>query len=94
MDKGGEFIGTGTWYLETGELDGETGMATLPRINTCYTSTATGAEVAVNTETGQIKIQRLVAVVDVGRAINPNSSKVKSRAASQWALALHSMKKC
>ncbi|MGA2874983.1 MAG: xanthine dehydrogenase family protein molybdopterin-binding subunit [Nitrososphaerales archaeon] len=71
LDKGGEFIGTGTWYLETGELDGETGMATLPRINTCYTSAATGAEVAVNTETGQIKIQRLVAVVDVGRAINP-----------------------
>ena len=58
LEKGGEFTGTGTWFLETGELDGETGMATLPRINTCYNSAATGAEVAVNTETGQIKIQK------------------------------------
>ncbi|MGH2638663.1 MAG: xanthine dehydrogenase family protein molybdopterin-binding subunit, partial [Rhabdochlamydiaceae bacterium] len=34
LEKGGEFLGTGTWFVETGELDSETGMATLPRINT------------------------------------------------------------
>ena len=71
LEKGGEFIGSGTWFLETGELDSETGMATLPRINTCYTTAATGAEVAVNVDTGQIRIQKLVTVVDVGRAVNP-----------------------
>ncbi len=71
LEKGGEFIGTGTWIVETGELDSETGMATLPRINTAYTTAATGAQVAINIETGEIKILKLVSVVDVGRAVNP-----------------------
>ncbi|MGH2638635.1 MAG: xanthine dehydrogenase family protein molybdopterin-binding subunit, partial [Rhabdochlamydiaceae bacterium] len=40
-------------------------------INTAYTTAATGAHVAVNIETGQIQILKLVSVVDVGRAVNP-----------------------
>jgi CO/xanthine dehydrogenase Mo-binding subunit len=31
----------------------------------------TGVEVAVDTETGHVKIERMVSVVDVGKAINP-----------------------
>ncbi len=71
LEDGGEFIGTGTWFVETGDLDSQTGMGTTSRINTAYTTAATGAEVAVNQETGQIKISRIVTVVDVGRAVNP-----------------------
>jgi CO/xanthine dehydrogenase Mo-binding subunit len=71
LDKGDDFWGYGTWIVDTGELDPETGQTSLPRVNTAYTSCAWGAEVAVNTETGEVKLLRTVAVADAGKLINP-----------------------
>ncbi|HEV2139290.1 MAG TPA: xanthine dehydrogenase family protein molybdopterin-binding subunit [Nitrososphaerales archaeon] len=71
LDKGDEFWGYGTWIVDTGEIDPETGQATLPRLNTAYTSCAWGAEVAVNTETGETRVVRTVVVADAGRIVNP-----------------------
>jgi len=71
LDKGDDFWGYGTWIVDTGELDPETGQSSLPRVNTAYTSCAWGVEVAVNTETGEVKLLRIVAVADAGRLINP-----------------------
>ncbi len=71
LEKGDDFWGYGTWIVDTGDLDPETGQSSLPRVNSAYTSCAWGVEVAVNTETGEVRILRNVAVADAGKLINP-----------------------
>jgi CO/xanthine dehydrogenase Mo-binding subunit len=39
--------------------------------NVAYSYTAQAAEVAVDTETGQVQIERIICAIDVGKAINP-----------------------
>ena len=71
LRSGGDLMGTATWYVDVGGLDPETGQCTKARANPFYTRGATGAELWVNTETGQTKIERMVTCVDAGRVINP-----------------------
>ena len=47
-----------------------------------YTFGTQGVEVEVDEETGEVKILKLVAALDVGRVLNPQTLKGRSRAAS------------
>lgn len=73
--EGVEFVGYGTYYFKQGKLDPETGMAIGGRISPFYMSTAQTAEVSVNVETGQVRVDKIVAAADVGVAINPDLAK-------------------
>ncbi|MFQ5914917.1 MAG: xanthine dehydrogenase family protein molybdopterin-binding subunit [Nitrospinota bacterium] len=67
--KGGNVLGRGVMKTEGGKLDKETGQA---EITTAFWFVgACGAEVEVDTETGEVKILNFVNAVDVGRAIHP-----------------------
>ncbi len=67
--RGGNILGRGTMKTEGGKLDKETGQA---EITTAFWFVgACGAEVEVDTETGEVKILNFVNAVDVGRAIHP-----------------------
>ena len=70
---GGDFVGYGTYHKKTGELDSETGMAKGGAVSPFYVTVAQAAEVAVNTETGQLKVRKVVAAMDVGKAVNPRA---------------------
>ncbi|MFI5419611.1 MAG: xanthine dehydrogenase family protein molybdopterin-binding subunit [Nitrososphaerales archaeon] len=73
--EGVEFVGYGTYYFRQGKLDPETGMTIGGRISPFYMSTAQVAEVSVNVETGQVKVEKIIAAADVGIAINPDLAK-------------------
>ena len=90
LEKGDEFWGYGTWFVESGDLDPETGQATLPRINLTYTSGAWAVEVAVNMETGEVKLLRTIAVANAGKVINPKLAETQVEGAvSQGISYLH-----
>jgi CO/xanthine dehydrogenase Mo-binding subunit len=64
---------TATWHPPaTTAPDPETGECVA---NFTYSFAAHGAEVEVDTETGEIRVRRVVAVHDVGRAVNPAQAK-------------------
>lgn len=90
LDDVGEFSGKATWFQRVGALDPETGQCTTDRACSFYTSTAQGAEVAVNVETGELKVKRLVCAVDVGRALNPRmvEGQIEGGIAMAMAMAL------
>jgi CO/xanthine dehydrogenase Mo-binding subunit len=67
----GDLIGRGVWHEKVGFLDPATGRSTSDRVVTYYTPVATGVEVEVNVETGQIKFLSVYCAVDVGKALNP-----------------------
>jgi CO/xanthine dehydrogenase Mo-binding subunit len=67
----GSLIGHGFWLPKTGDLDPETGQCSTDRAAAYYTPVAQAARIAVNTETGAIKILEYLGAIDVGRAINP-----------------------
>ncbi len=74
---GGEIIGNATYVqvntpdnLETGQIDPEAAARGL-RLNTSYAHSAKAVEVAVNTETGQVKVLRIGVANDMGQPINP-----------------------
>ena len=69
--NGEELVGYGTWIEALGEMDEKTGQAFGGRISPYYTTVCQGADVSVNIETGQIRVNRIVAVMDIGKAINP-----------------------
>jgi CO/xanthine dehydrogenase Mo-binding subunit len=69
----GELIGRGVWHEKVGKLDPVTGRSETDRVVTYYTPVATGVELMVNKETGQIRILNIYCAVDVGCAINPLS---------------------
>lgn len=72
----GEFIGRGKWIVRTTKMDPTTsqpsGLKTGESARVCsfYTPGAQAVELAVNEETGDVRILKLVSVVDVGRALN------------------------
>jgi len=74
---GGEIIGTATRIQDSAPEDLETGQidpalaAQGKTINSFYAHVAKAAEVAVNIETGQVKVLRCGAAADVGKMINP-----------------------
>ncbi len=56
------------WPHQTTAPDPETGQCDP---NVAYAYTAQAAEVAVDMETGQVKIEKIYCAIDVGKAINP-----------------------
>jgi carbon-monoxide dehydrogenase large subunit len=70
--EGSEFVGYGTVFKKMAEPDPETGRVEGGRLSPYYIPACQAAEVAVNVETGAVKILRIVAAMDVGRAINPD----------------------
>jgi len=67
----GEFSGKAVWYPETGELDPETGQCSTDRAVAYYTPVVQVVDLAVNIETGEIRLLNIIGVLDVGKAINP-----------------------
>lgn len=65
------FVGFGLDSEKTGVLDPETGIVRGGRVSQYYSDSAQAAEVWVNTETGRVKVSKIVAAQDVGKAMNP-----------------------
>jgi len=63
--------GQGFWMPRTGEIDPETGQCTTEKAAAYYTPVTQAARVAVDTETGVVKVVEYIGVIDVGKAINP-----------------------
>jgi len=67
--QAGNIVGTGTYkpdYVPPDPATGQTSNAT-----PFWMAAGCGAEVEIDTETGQLRVMRLVNVADVGRPINP-----------------------
>jgi CO/xanthine dehydrogenase Mo-binding subunit len=71
ITDGEELVGYGTWIEELGHMDEKTGQAVGGKISPYHITVCQGADVSVNVETGQIKVNKLVAVMDIGKAVNP-----------------------
>jgi len=69
VEEGGEFVGKATWYTRAVPIDPETSQST--KAVAFYSYNVHALEVAVNIETGQVKILEHVSAADVGKAINP-----------------------
>jgi CO/xanthine dehydrogenase Mo-binding subunit len=76
-DEGGEIMGNAIYKTEcipddpeTGQLDPELAKKG-KRLNAFYSYAAKAIEVAVNIETGEVKVLRCYGAVDLGKAINP-----------------------
>ena len=67
----GTLIGRALWMPKTGELDPETGQCSTDRAVAYYTPVAQAARVAINIETGTIKIIEFIGAIDVGKMLNP-----------------------
>lgn len=74
---GGRIVGNGNFVQEFAAEDPETGQidpelaAEGKRLNSSYAHTAKGVEVAVNIETGEVKVLRCATANDMGFPINP-----------------------
>lgn len=71
--KGGEIIGTDCFFVPTVPADRETGQS--PRMVTSFSHFAHAVEVAVNVETGAVKVLRIVTAADGGTVINPKMAE-------------------
>jgi len=75
----GKIVGNATFVQEFAAEDPETGQidpklaAEGKRLNTSYAHTAKGVEVAVNTETGEVKVLRCATADDMGFPLNPKA---------------------
>src|SRR5262249_61581153 len=67
--QAGNIIGTGSFIPGYEKPDPATGQSS--NVTPFWGVSATGAEVEVDTETGQYKVTRLVNIADVGTALNP-----------------------
>jgi len=67
----GTLMGKAFWMPRTGELDPETGQSSTDRAVAYYTPVAQAARVAINTETGTLKVTEFIGAIDVGKALNP-----------------------
>jgi carbon-monoxide dehydrogenase large subunit len=69
LEEGGEIIGKATFWGHPSEEDPETGQG--ERLAISYDYGVHGIEVAVDTETGTVKVLRFCSVFDTGKSINP-----------------------
>jgi CO/xanthine dehydrogenase Mo-binding subunit len=83
-DISGEIFGTATYRADcvpddprTGQLDPELAKAG-KRLMAFYAYVAKAVEVAVNIETGQVKVLRAYGAIDLGKAINPKTCEQQS----------------
>ncbi len=67
--QAGNIIGSGAFKPDYVPASRETGQST--NITPFWLISGAGAEVEVDTETGHVKIRKLVSVVDAGKAVNP-----------------------
>ncbi|HKA71689.1 MAG TPA: xanthine dehydrogenase family protein molybdopterin-binding subunit, partial [Xanthobacteraceae bacterium] len=67
--QAGNIVGTGTYKPDYVSPDAATGQT--PNATPFWMVAGAGAEVEVDTETGHVRITKLVNVADIGRAINP-----------------------
>jgi CO/xanthine dehydrogenase Mo-binding subunit len=67
--QAGNIVGTGIYKPDYVPPDPATGLT--PNVTPFWMCAAAGAEVEVDTETGHVRIARLVNVVDCGRPVNP-----------------------
>ncbi len=67
----GSITGSAFWLPKTGEIDPQTGQCSTDRAVAYYTPVAQAARVAVNVETGAIKVIEFIGAIDVGKALNP-----------------------
>jgi CO/xanthine dehydrogenase Mo-binding subunit len=67
--RAGTLEGHGLFETDHIETDHETGQS--PNVTAHWLCGATGAEVEVDVETGQVRVLHLATAVDAGRAINP-----------------------
>ena len=67
--RAGNIVGTGTYKPDYVPPDPATGLT--PNATPFWMVGGTGAEVEVDTETGQLRVLRLINVADVGTPINP-----------------------
>jgi CO/xanthine dehydrogenase Mo-binding subunit len=81
---GGEIVGKASFRAEsapedpaTGQIDPELARQGL-RINTFFAYYAKAVEVAVNIETGEVKVIRCCSGIDLGKAINPKICEQQS----------------
>ena len=70
-----DFSGTATVFKKEGMMDKETGRCIGGPIASYYESVAQSCEVAVNIETGEVRVEKFIAAMDVGKAINPELVK-------------------
>ena len=68
---GGELIGRGGYRGERGALGG---------VAPFWEVSLAAAEVEVDTDTGQVRLQRYISIADVGKAITPCSAKRRRKA--------------
>jgi carbon-monoxide dehydrogenase large subunit len=68
-DGGGEIVGKAVFYGKPSEEDPDTGQGKVLAMSYCYVAQA--AEVAVDIDTGMVRVLRFCSAADVGRAINP-----------------------
>src|SRR5262245_59239220 len=69
--QAGNVVGTGTYKPDYVSPASDTGQS--PNVTPFWMISGAGAEVEVDTETGHVKITRLVNVVDCGKPINPKA---------------------
>jgi len=67
--QAGNIVATGIYKPDYTPPDPATGMT--PNVTPFWMCAAVGAEVEVDTETGKVRITRLVNVIDCGRPLNP-----------------------
>src|SRR6266480_2059878 len=67
--QAGNIVGTGTYKPDYVPPDPATGLT--DNVTPFWMCSASGAEVEVDTETGHVRIARLVTTVDCGRPVNP-----------------------
>ena len=78
--QAGNIVGTGIYKPDYVPPDPTTGLT--PNATPFWMCAAAGAEVEVDTETGQVKIARLINVVDCGRPVNPKIVETQISGAS------------
>ncbi len=67
--QAGNIVGTGSFIPAYTPTDHDTGQS--PNVTPFWMVGGTGAEVEVDTETGRVRVTRLVNVADVGKPVNP-----------------------
>ncbi len=67
--QAGNIIGTGVYKPDYATPDPATGLT--PKVTPFWMVAGTGAEVEVDTETGHVRIIRLLTVCEIGKPINP-----------------------
>ena len=78
--QAGNIVGTGIYKPDYVPPDPATGLT--PNATPFWMCAAAGAEVEVDTETGQVRITRLINVVDCGRPVNPKIVETQISGAS------------